>query len=524
MAHSYRFFYSCLLLFPVFLFSQSPNQVPAIHNLAVSANWVSNQLILTYDVSDAESDPLDIALEFSSDGGKTFTLTSLVPASGDLGFPVTPGNGKTITCDLSALANQFGAFTVRLVADDKQDFDIQALVNEVDSSRLKADLQFIEGIRHRNTGLAHLNETRDSLHNLYLDAGLFTEDQTFLYGGATGHNILGHQPGTAAAQQVVIVDAHYDTVSNAPGADDNGSGTVGVMEITRLLSRYPAKKTLRYISFDMEEDGLKGSAAYVAALPATDTIAGVLNFEMIGYYSETPFTQTIPNGFGTFFPVAVSQIQADSARGNFITNVGNDNCTGLALRFDSAAAHYVPDLKVVKLISPGIGAILLDLARSDHASFWAAQKPALMLTDGADFRNHNYHKPTDQVDKLNFTFMSNVVKATLATAAELAEVQHGDWETTSFEHPVGTGEPLEAKCSFSLLQNPQSPDHLFFDWGNCPLSEVALEIFDSKGSRLHGARLLSDAPSVTLPVLPSGLYFATLSWPGGQKAQRFFIP
>ena len=100
----------------------------------------------------------------------------------------------------------------------------------------------------------------------------------------------------------------------------------------------------------------------------------------------------------------------------------------------------MPALRALKGDVPGTGTIAPDLRRSDHAPFWDANKKALMLTDGADFRNYNYHTAGDSAGTLNFTFMTNVVKATLATLAELAipiSSGHDDYDLATvsvFDH------------------------------------------------------------------------------------------
>ncbi len=508
------------------LSAQTPNQVPVITGLSVAADWNANTLTVTYDVSDAENDPLEISLGLSADGGKTYGLTAQVGVTGDLGFPVTPGTGRTITCDIGQLAAlQNANFTVRLVADDKQPFDLQSLVDEVDSLRLKADLGFLEGIRHRNTGLNHLNATRDSLRAHFSGLGLALEEKTFAYGNATGINILGHQPGIDSAGKVVIVDAHYDTVNDAPGADDNGSGVAGVMEISRLLSLYPAEKTLRYIGFDLEEDGLRGSLNYTAGgIPAGEQVQGVFNFEMIGYYSEQPNSQTIPAGFDVFFPDATAQINANQKKGDFITNVANSKCQSLALLFSNAAIQYVPGLKVVTLVAPGDGSAFSDLLRSDHAPFWFTNRPALMLTDGANFRNECYHTPQDMAaGKLNFTFMANVTKATLAAAAQLAGIRHGDWATANFQGLVPATEAPD--CRFALRYASGAGSHLRITAGDCPATELRGEIHDEKGMLLQTTDLQGTAREFTVPVpdLVPGIYFAKVAWPGGWRTLKFSV-
>ena len=509
---------------PLALFTQ--NFPPQISSLSAIPDWANLTLSISYEVTDNENDPLEIILQFSDNGGKTYALSSQIPATGDVGFPVQPGN-RSITCDLSALSNTAAPFSLRLIADDKQIFDIQALINEVDSNRLHTDLDFLEGIRHRTTGNPHLIATRDSIQNLFLGAGLQYEEQNVPLGNYVGKNLIGNLPGTMAAEKVVINDAHYDTVNNAPGADDNGSGTVGMMEAVRLMSRYPSKKSLRFIGFDLEESGLLGSIRYVnTGIPASEQIEGVFNYEMIGYWSDEPNTQILPQGFPFLFPAASAQVAANNYRGDFITNVGNSISQPLTLLFSTAAQQYVPDLKVITLDVPGDGSVAPDLQRSDHASFWAAGKKALMLTDGANFRNQCYHTPGDTLEgKLNLTFLSNVVKATIAAMAQLAEIQHGDWATATFKSNVGVSTP-QPICNIYAYQEPNQMDALVLELRSCIYSEVVLELYDMKGTLiLQQNTILPDNGSypILLPKLPSAVYVLKIKHAGGTMSQKIIL-
>lgn len=512
-----------ILLFLSSNFLHAQNGAPAIQNFTASVDWPAQTLTLTYDVNDPENDPLEIQVQFSNDGGKTFAVTNQVAVSGDVGFPVLPGTGRTISCDLSNLSGS-GTFQARLVALDRQPFDLQELVNAVDSNRLRSNLEFVEGIRHATAGLAHLQAVRDSIENVFSALQLHTEKQVFMSGNYAATNVLGSAPGIGQADSVIIVDAHYDSVSNAPGADDNGSGTVGVWEIARLLSRYPTKKTVRYIGFDQEEAGLVGSIQYISnGVPANETIAGVLNFEMIGYYSEEPNSQTLPTGFNIFFPDVAAALTADQYRGNFITNVGQAALPQVANLFASSAASYVPDLKVLTVLEP-VGFTLFDLRRSDHAPFWVSGIPAVMITDGANFRNECYHTPGDTLnEKLNFTFMANVVKATLAAAAQFAEVQHGHWATANFEGTV-RATALQRLCTVSagVYPNGGRQPGLFF--GECPITNLHVNLFDANGRLVHSERI--DAPPqqewypLDTPDLPAGIYFLHLQAAEGKHTLK----
>jgi hypothetical protein len=509
----------CLLLLLLSSGLSAQNQAPVIDYVTANINWSTKTLSIAYKVTDAESDPLEISVFFSGDGGKTYNLTGTLSPTGDVGYPIQPGV-RSITCDVSSLAAGNGTYTVRLVADDQQPIDIQQLVNQVDSTRLYNDLKFVEGVRNRTTGPTHLQAVRDSIKRLFWNAGLYGGEHTFALGSYTGRNLLGHQPGTVAPQKVVVVDAHYDTVNVAPGADDNGSGTVGMMEIARILSRYPSKKSLRYIGFDLEESGLVGSTRYVSnGIAAGEHIEGVLNFEMIGYYSEKPNSQTFPTGFSFLFPAAYTISYNDQFRGNFITNVGCDSSASLATAFQNAATQFVPALKTITIVAPGTASIAPDLRRSDHAPFWDAGIKAVMLTDGANFRNLCYHTAQDTLDnKLNMTFMSRVVQASLATAAQLAEVQHGSWATATFQNLVATDAPIP--CALRMYMMQDSRNQLVIQSKDCEMTDVKVDIFDAKGAFIAHRELpvfSNETEIVALPSLTPGVYMVKIGSNTGNR-------
>jgi hypothetical protein len=299
------------------------------------------------------------------------------------------------------------------------------------------------------------------------------------------------------------------------------------MEAVQILSRYPFKKSIRFIGFDLEESGLVGSARYVSqGIPAGDQIEGVFNYEMIGYYSDQPNTQTLPQGFPILFPAASAEVAANQYRGDFITNVGNTASQPLAMLFSNAAQQYVPDLKVLTLDVPGTGTIAPDLRRSDHAPFWDAGKQAIQLTDGANFRNMCYHTPSDTLDgKLNMRFLSNVVKATIAAMVQLGGIQHGDWATTTFQSNVSVS-PSAPICDIYAYQQPNIRDELAIEVRACAFSEAWLELYDMKGALiLDQQATLPDSGiyPVLLPKLPEGVYVLKIRTNAGTQAQKILL-
>lgn len=413
----FSFFTAIVIGFSAF----AQNTPPSVSIQNVTVDQTLQKVNISYQLADAQNQNCDVWLKISTDGGDFYQQVATNNVTGDIGTGIVPGTGKNIVWDYAAQTGNIFAIKMRLYASDNQPVSIAEMVNQVDSVSLRNKLGYIEGIRNATTGLTHLNEVRDSINAYFVRYGLTTETQNFTYSTKPGINFLGRKSGAKDEAITFIMDAHYDGMPNAPAADDNGSGVAGVLEALQILSQYHFEHSIRFIGFDFEESGLVGSQKYVqTGIKSYEDIQGVLNYEMIGYYSNVPNSQTVPSGFNLLFPQTTQAIVNDSSRGNFLFVCGNTNSSSLSSSFISAANLYVPGLRALKGDVPGTGSVAPDLRRSDHASFWDANKKALMLTDGADFRNHNYHTPSDTIGTLNFTFMSNVVKASLATIAELA--------------------------------------------------------------------------------------------------------
>lgn len=471
-----------LSLFVTSFFLKAQNTAPAVSIQSAIVDEVSQQVTITYNLLDAENNICDVWVKISKDGGAYFEAVPSGELSNDFGTGINPGNSKSIVWDYSSHTGNIYDTKIRVLASDNKPVNIADMVNAVDSNRLKSNLKFIEGIRHFSAGIVHLNEVRDSIEQRFNRAGLTTERQNFVYGVESGQNILGRKAGLKEENTTYLIDAHYDGVATAPAADDNGSGVAGILEAVRILSKYNFEHSLRFIGFDFEELGLVGSQRYVQnGIKPYDSIQGVLNFEMIGYYSDSFHSQTTPAGFDLLFPQAYQKLQADSFKGNSLIVCGNTTSSSLISQFTTAASQYVPGLKITSLEVPQNGSIAPDLRRSDHASFWDNGKSALMLTDGANTRNKNYHTSGDSIGTLNFTFMTNVVKATIATAAKLAiPISSGyderDLAPTSIEEHHHT-----FPAQIELYPNP-SKGIVFLKTNSETTFKSKVNVYDLKGS------------------------------------------
>jgi hypothetical protein len=497
------------------------NQPPVISNVQVQIAGAKT-LTISYDLADAESDAITVSFRAAQKGAAALGFNT-ANATGDIGTAIVPGTGKEITWDFSAYATaDTTKLRLMLVADDLQPFDIQPLVDQVDSARLFGDLTFIEGIRHRTTGATHLQETKDFLWFSFLDKGLETTEQEFAYGNYTAHNIMGRQPGTGASGDTYILGGHFDSVDDAPGADDNGSAVAGMMEAMRILSQYPTKKSIKYIGFDLEEAGLIGSKRYVQnGILSDENILGMIDFEMIGYYSEEPNSQEFPLGFNLLFPAAYAEVAAQEFKGNFITNVGKQGGSATLMQaYKSASTSFVPALRVVNVEAPATPPN--DLSRSDHAPFWGANIPAIMLTDGAEFRNPYYHTPNDTLGTLDFTFMSKVVMGAVATLAQLAEVQHADSWWTDIDIASGTTNP-SLECAVKISPNP-AHGILKIEWPACASQITKLSLLDANGRTIHTAENIEKFQYLLdVSSFAKGSYFLKMEGKAGSKTEQIVV-
>lgn len=118
------------------------------------------------------------------------------------------------------------------------------------------------------------------IRELFESFGLETNLHPFEYGGTTCYNVVGVHRGISCPDEIYVLGAHYDSVAGSPGALDDASGVAGVLESARVLSQHAFEGTIVFIAFDREEQGLKGSAAYVND-HIGDHIHGMLNLELI---------------------------------------------------------------------------------------------------------------------------------------------------------------------------------------------------------------------------------------------------
>ncbi len=258
----------------------------------------------------------------------------------------------------------------------------------------------------------NLEKAKDYIAKEFKTSGYSVEFQTYKAAAKDASNIIAVKKGRLAPDEVVIIGAHYDT-EGTKGADDNASGTACLLELADRFSKSQPAKTLKFIAFVNEEppfftNDLMGSMVYAGrAKKDGENIKAAIVLEMLGFYSQKPFSQRYPPFIGPFYP----------NRGNFVAIVGNLNSRDIVSSAGNSfrsKSTFPVETAVLPFWIPGV-------AFSDHYSFWKNGYKAVMVTDTAFFRNSNYHKASDTADTLNYDYMSEIVNGLESVIKNLAE-------------------------------------------------------------------------------------------------------
>ncbi|MEW6412732.1 MAG: M20/M25/M40 family metallo-hydrolase [Candidatus Zixiibacteriota bacterium] len=252
---------------------------------------------------------------------------------------------------------------------------LDTLVDKVSPDSLLAYVAALQSFPGRWVGTVNNHGARDWLYHKFRDIGYDSVVIDTFVDGYTGYNVVAYKPGTIYPERQVVVGGHFDAVSNSPGADDNGSGTAGVLEVARVLKDLVSPATLVFIAFDAEEAGLVGAHHFAStAYENGDRILLMQNMDMIG-------------------------------------NWENDYYAAVHYGPEDAYAQWWNDLGqkyagITGIMSGGS-------ARSDHYAFQQNGYDVCFCIE-EDFSNY-YHSERDSIQYISFDYMTRMVKASLAT-------------------------------------------------------------------------------------------------------------
>ena len=335
-------------------------------------------------------------------------------------------------------------------------------------------------------------DMRDTLHGLFGgDVGTICYTQNaganWLLSNTGGvyswYNVEAEHPGVDLPDEITIICGHHDSRSedpmyNAPGADDNASGVSGVLESARILSPYQFRRTIRFVTFSGEEQGLLGSEAYARKADSLgENIVGVVNLDMIGYLDDADHDLEI------------------------VSNLQSEWMVDTMLRFSSA---YVPALVPHKVVDPG-------RVSSDHASFWDTGYPAIEQIENAGTQwNPYYHSTGDTVGTLDIPFVTEMVRLGLASVAEIAEPYAAGVQESFRSRSPG------AELSLGVITANPFSGQVGLHTVNTSRDSAVLEIFDSAGRLVRRFEPVAGAETDVVwfaltdagALAPTGVYFA----------------
>lgn len=269
---------------------------------------------------------------------------------------------------------------------------IAGMVAEVSQPELYDWLVDLVGFTTRNSYTTGCQQATQYVHAAFTSYGLDVSYHP--HTSSMAPNVIGELPGLTTPEQIYIICGHLDSTAGspwgpesvAPGADDNGTGSVAVLAAAEILSQYRFNSTIRFICFTGEEQGLYGSEAYADMIGAYgDDVRGVINYDMIGWVEPAPEDLNV---------------------------VCNNASSAFTDAFIAATSTYTT-LPTFKQVDGS-------MSYSDHYHFWLNGYPAFCGIEDNWPVYPYYHTTQDTVDKVDFPFLTQCVQAGVAALATFA--------------------------------------------------------------------------------------------------------
>jgi len=265
--------------------------------------------------------------------------------------------------------------------------DIIELIKKVNVTKMTNHIQTIQDIGPHPTGSVELDYVKEYIYNELVQTDLPVEKIPWKEKKDSGENIIATLNGAGKSDGIIIVCAHYDTISISPGADDDGSGVAIVLMLAEIMSNYSFNSTIKFILFSGEEHGLMGSSYYAYnARKNNDNIIGVLAIDKVGY-------------------------ALTKEDGEKILHHTNEESKWMVDISSEVARKYYDYIGFEVIQSSE------DLG-SDHLSF---VNEGFHGTDFVRYAiNPYYHTSEDLLEHMNMTYLSKVCNLTIATVSKIA--------------------------------------------------------------------------------------------------------
>jgi Zn-dependent M28 family amino/carboxypeptidase len=264
----------------------------------------------------------------------------------------------------------------------------------------------------------NLVRSGEFIKNYFSEFGHEPREESYTVQSKKVSNIIAEIKGYEEPEKIIILGAHYDTVQDSPGADDNASAVAGLLEIYRLASKFKFRRTVRFVAFTLEEpphfstDNMGSMVHAKGCISRKENIELMICLEMIGFASKKCL-QKFPNDFfKNKYP----------PRGDYLAVAGtpsmSEHVFAWKKRYNTYAKH-----KIFDLIAP---ASIRGIDLSDHASFMKNGIPAIMITDTGFYRNNNYHQKSDTFDTINHDFLYHNIQNSFLALRDFLNSHNND--------------------------------------------------------------------------------------------------
>lgn len=340
------------------------------------------------------------------------------------------------------------------------------IVENTSSENILNDLITFEDFGVKEPGTQAILNTKNWIISRYQSLGYSDiETQPFTVYGQPTSNIIITKTGSVHPNTFVIIDGHYDTV-NGPGTNDNGSGTVLILELARLLKDVDTEYSIKFIHFSGEEEGLIGSQYYVnhTVIPENLDIKLVLNIDEVGGVAGMNNNTIVCERDRNQPP---SSNNAESA----VVTQEMANCFGLYSDLQTEISYAYA---------------------SDYMPF---ENNGEIITGIYEKNESPYpHGPNDLLENMDPNYVYEVTKGIVGAALHFAvgkqSLRISD-ENLS-ESIIISPNPSKGKVSIQL---------------NLPISDdIILEVFDILGKSVYSTSLSDKNTNLDLSFLQSGNY------------------
>lgn len=363
------------------------------------------------------------------------------------------------------------------------------VVNQCSQANITSNLTEFEGLGVKRRGTAALQNTLDWLKAEYASYGYtasqLTED-SYVNNSFTCKNLIVTKVGTTYPNTYVIVCGHYDSIVGT-GTNDNGSGTVAILEIARLLRTIPTEYSIKFIHFSGEEDGLRGSQHYVNAVvngttPKMD-IKVVFNMDEIGGVAG----------------LTNDTVTCERDTGNPSSNNAASNAKTQEL------------ITCTQLYSP-LNTHLASAYASDYMTF---EENNEVITGFFETNETSHrHTATDLLVNMDPEYNYNIAKAAIGATMHYAVASIAVLNNQLYNdaHQVG------------FFPNP-AKDQLNINLGNLTETDYTFSLIDLQGKTVLTKRFVSASllERITIGQLNAGIYLAVLETATKRIAKKIVI-